>query len=213
VTLIVSVNVGRPKEIFWDDRVVLTSIYKQPVSGPVAVRTLNLDGDEQADLKVHGGRDKAVYAYPSEHYDFWRNELSIDELPWGAFGENLTTSGLLEDGVHIGDRIRIGSAELVVSQPRMPCFKLAARFGRLDMVKRFLRSLRPGFYLRVEREGVVTAGDDIAFASRADPAVAVQEIARMYSADAVDRSQLEVASSLQALPESWREHFRKKLRR
>jgi MOSC domain-containing protein YiiM len=158
---LVSVSVGRPREVEWDGEKVLTSIFKEPVAGRVRVRRLNIEGDEQSDLEVHGGTEKAVYAYPAEHYAFWRNELPGVELPWGAFGENLTTEGLLEDRVHIGDRLRAGSAEFIVTEPRMPCYKLAIRFGRADIVKRFMKSGRTGFYLAVLKEGEVGAGDAI----------------------------------------------------
>jgi MOSC domain-containing protein YiiM len=161
---LVCVSVGRPREVEWDGERVLTSIFKEPVTGRVRVGTLNIAGDEQSDLEVHGGTDKAVYAYPSEHYAYWRKELPGIELPWGAFGENLTTEGLLEDRVHIGDRLRAGSAEFVVTQPRMPCYKLAIRFGRPDIVKRFMKSGRTGFYLAVLKEGEVCAGDAIELA-------------------------------------------------
>jgi MOSC domain-containing protein YiiM len=158
---LVSVSVGRPREVEWDGKTIRTSIFKAPVAGRVRVRRLNIEGDEQSDLEVHGGTDKAVYAYPSEHYAFWRKELPGVELPWGVFGENLTTEGLLEDRVHIGDRFRAGSAEFVVTDPRMPCYKLAIRFGRADMVKRFMKSGRTGFYLAVLNEGDIGAGDAI----------------------------------------------------
>src|SRR5262252_10058810 len=150
---VVAISVGRPKQVQWRGRSVRTSIFKTPVSRRVHVTRLNIEGDEQSDLSVHGGAQKAVYVYPAEHYDFWRRELPDTELPWGAFGENFTTEGLLEDEVWIGDRYRVGSVELVVTQPRMPCYKLAIRFGRPDIVKRFIRSRRSGFYLAVEREG------------------------------------------------------------
>ncbi len=143
---LLSVSVGLPREIEWKDKIVRTSIFKAPVSGPVRVAKLNVDGDQQSDLTVHGGIDKAVYVYPSEHYPFWREQFPDMELPWGVFGENFTTEGLLED-TRVGDRFRIGSAEFVVTQPRMPCFKLGIRFNRPDMVKRFLESGRTGFYL------------------------------------------------------------------
>ena len=158
---LVSVSVGLPREVQWNGESVRTSIFKDPVPGRVRVSRLNLQGDEQSDLEVHGGTDMAVYAYPSEHYAFWRKELPGVELPWGVFGENLTTEGLLEDGVHVGDRFRIATAEFAVTQPRMPCYKLALRFGRADMVKRFLQSGRTGFYLAVLKEGEVGAGDAI----------------------------------------------------
>ena len=136
---IVSLNVGLPREIEWHDRTVRTSIFKTPVDRRLRVTTLNLEGDQQSDLSVHGGVDKAVYAYPSEHYPYWRRELPQTDFPWGVFGENLTIEGLLEENVRIGDHLRVGSAEFVVTQPRMPCFKLGIRFGRPDILKRFLR--------------------------------------------------------------------------
>src|SRR5712691_7209078 len=154
-----SINVGLPRDVDWRGKRIRTSIFKALVSGPVRVTTLNLEGDQQSDLSVHGGRDKAVYAYPSEHYAFWREELPGTDLPWGAFGENFTTEGMLEDTVRIGDRLRVGAAEFVVTQPRMPCFKLGVRFDRPDMVRRFQHSGRTGFYLAVLREGEVAAGD------------------------------------------------------
>ena len=143
---LLSVNVGLPREIEWKGKIVRTSIFKAPVPGRIRVAKLNVEGDQQSDLTVHGGIDKAVYAYPSEHYAFWRHELPGVELPSGVFGENFTTEGLLEETLHIGDRLRIGSSEFVVTQPRMPCFKLGIRFNRPDMVKRFLQSGRTGFY-------------------------------------------------------------------
>jgi MOSC domain-containing protein YiiM len=158
---LVAVSVGRPREVEWQGERVRTSIFKEPVAGRVQVRRLNIEGDEQSDLEVHGGEEKAVYAYPAEHYAYWREQLPGVALPWGAFGENLSVEGLLESGVHIGDRFRMGSAKFVVTEPRMPCYKLALRFGRSDMVKRFLRSGRTGFYLAVLEEGEIGAGDGI----------------------------------------------------
>jgi MOSC domain-containing protein YiiM len=158
---ILSICVGQPRVVEWQGRAVETSIFKSPVEGPVAVRRLNLDGDRQSDLTVHGGAAKAVYAYPSEHYAYWRAELPDAELPFGAFGENFTTEGLLEGELRVGDRLRVGSAQFAVTQPRMPCYKLAVRFGRQDMVRRFHKSGRSGFYLAVVREGEVTAGDEV----------------------------------------------------
>ena len=152
---------GSPRKVEWNGEAVHTSIFKAPVAGRLRVAKLGIEGDHQSDLSVHGGIDKAIYAYPSEHYAWWRKELPGAELPWGAFGENLTTEGILEDRVHIGDRFRIGAAEFIVTQPRMPCYKLALRFGRADMVKRFMRSGRSGFYLAVLREGDIGAGDAI----------------------------------------------------
>jgi len=150
---LVAVSVGRPRDVVWRGKSVRTSIWKSPVTGKVRVGTLNLAGDEQADLSVHGGADKAVYVYPSEHYTYWRKELPGVELPWGAFGENFTSEGLFEAEVQIGDRLRVGTAEFVVTQPRLPCFKLGIRFNRPDLVKEFFRSRRTGFYVSVVREG------------------------------------------------------------
>jgi MOSC domain-containing protein YiiM len=208
---LLSVNVGMPREVDWQGRLVRTSIFKSPVGGPVRVRTLNLEGDEQSDLTVHGGVHKAVYAYPSEHYPFWREEISGLDLPWGAFGENFTTEGFLEDAVHIGDRLRVGSAEFVVSQPRMPCFKLGIRFGRPEIVKRFLRSGRTGFYLAVLQEGRVTAGDSMESLTRDEHGVTVADIVQLYKADATNQELLRRASELPALPPFWQDYFRKRL--
>ncbi len=208
---VVSINVGLPRAVEWHGETVRTSIFKEPVAGRVRVERLNVAGDRQSDLTVHGGADKAVYMYPSEHYAFWREELPGVDLPWGAFGENITTEGLMEDGVHIGDQLTVGSTQFVVTQPRIPCFKLAIRFGRPDVVKRFLRSGRTGFYLAVAREGEVAAGDAITFIARDDPAVSVAEIVSLYAADAVNQNLLRRASDLSALPEGWRDYFRKRL--
>jgi len=208
---LVSVNVGLPREVDWHGRVVRTSIWKRPVEGPVRVTSLNLEGDQQSDLSVHGGKEKAVYVYPSEHYGYWKRELPGQDLAWGAFGENLTTEGLLEPDVRIGDRLRIGSAEFLVTQPRMPCFKLGIRFGRDDMVKRFLRSGRSGFYLAVLREGEVTGGDPIQFAGRDDHGVTVADIASLYARDMDNEELLRRAVDVPALPEGWKQYFRERL--
>src|SRR5215468_1679891 len=175
---VVSVNVGLPRTVQWKGKAVSTGIFKAPVSGRVPLRSLNFDGDRQADLSVHGGPDKAAYVYPAEHYAYWRRELPDMTLPWGIFGENLTTEGLDEDALQIGDRFRIGTAEVVVTQPRLPCFKLGLRFGRNDMVKLFLASGRTGSYFKVVAEGEVAAGDPVALVERARGSVAVTEITR-----------------------------------
>jgi MOSC domain-containing protein YiiM len=208
---VLSVNAGLPRELEWRGKVVLTSIFKAPVSGRVGVVRLNIQGDRQSDLSVHGGSDKAVYAYPSEHYAFWRSELPGTDFPWGAFGENLTTEGLLEDRVHIGDRLRAGTAEFVVTQPRMPCFKLGIRFDRPDMAKRFLRSGRTGFYLAVLREGEIGAGDSLDLVAEDENRITVADVVALYAADAANQDLLRRASELSALPESWREYFRERL--
>jgi MOSC domain-containing protein YiiM len=208
---VVSVNVGRPRPVPSAEGLVLTGIFKEPVAGRVRVRALGLDGDGQADLSVHGGETKAVYAYPSEHYAWWRADLERDDLTWGAFGENLTVGGLLEHDVGIGDRLRIGTAELVVTQPRIPCFKLGIRLGRPDVVKRFLRSGRSGFYFRVEREGELAAGDAIEILARAEPALSVRDAVRLRAGDERSPDLLRRAAAHPGLPEEWRAHFRKRL--
>jgi MOSC domain-containing protein YiiM len=177
---LVSVNTGLPREVEWHGRTVTTGIYKQPIEGRIALRTLNLDGDRQADLSVHGGRYKAVYCYPLEHYTYWKDDLHTD-LAMGSFGENFTTHGLSEDSVHIGDRYAIGSAEVVVTQPRLPCYKLGIKFQDDQMVKRFLASNRTGFYFAVLREGEVGAGDEIKLIHKSEFA-SVANIVRLYIA-------------------------------
>ena len=208
---LVAISVGGPRKVEWRGKTVRTSIFKDPVAGPVRVQKLNLAGDEQSDLSVHGGVDKAVYAYPSEHYAYWCEQLPEMKLPSGSFGENLTIEGLNEKTLQIGDRLSIGSAEFVVTQPRLPCFKLGVRFGRPDMVKRFQKSGRTGFYLAVLQEGVISTGDSIQVVSVGQPSVSVAEIARLYTADEAEQELLRQASELAALSEDWREYFRNRL--
>jgi len=204
---LVSVNVGRPRIVLWKGTPVSTGIFKSPVEGPVEVSTLNLRGDRQADLGVHGGRFKAVYGYPSEHYPYWRKELSQPDLSWGAFGENLTTEGLLETELHIGDRLRIGSALLQVTQPRSPCYKLTIRFDRDDMVKRFVESNTSGFYFAVLEEGTLQSGDEITIVERDAAAVSVADINHLYYKESRDPELLARAVALEALPQSWRDYL------
>jgi MOSC domain-containing protein YiiM len=204
---IISVNAGLPREIFHEGRMIRTGIFKAPVGGRVRVNALNIEGDQQADLTVHGGVSKAIYVYPSEHYEFWRKELPGVELPWGSFGENLNTHGIIEKDIYIGDRVYAGSVELTVTEPRLPCYKLNAKFARGDMVKRFLRSRRTGFYLSVEREGEIGAGDAIHFLSRDESGVSVAEITRLYAFDRNDLLGMRRAAAVTALPESWRAYF------
>jgi MOSC domain-containing protein YiiM len=208
---LLSVNVGRPRLAVWNGQSVSTGIFKTPVAGRVMLRALNLDGDRQADLNVHGGPTKAAYAYPSEHYEYWRGQLPGAELPWGAFGENFTTEGLDESGVRVGDRFRVGAAELTVTEPRMPCYKLAIRLGRPDIVKRFMASGRSGFYFSVRREGEVGAGDEIELIGRGEGDITIADITRLYARDREDFETMRRAVALEALPESWREHFRQQL--
>ena len=208
---VLSVNVARPRLVVYKGKTISTGIFKEPVPGSIGLRTLNLDGDRQADLAVHGGPFKAVYAYPSEHYPFWRDELPGIDLPWGMFGENFTTAGLAEGDLHIGDRFEIGSAIVMVRQPRTPCYKLAAKFQRDDMIERFLHSGRSGFYFSVEQEGAVSAGDSFQLLRREPEAITVAEMNRLYVAEKYNRSLLEKAIATPALPEDWRDYLAQRL--
>jgi MOSC domain-containing protein YiiM len=210
---LISVNVGLPREVEWNGGIVSTGIFKQPVPGPIRVERLDLVGDKQADLSVHGGPYKAVYGYPAEHYDYWRSELAEDDLPWGMFGENLTTEGLDEKAVYIGDRFRVGTAELIVTQPRIPCYKLGIRFGRPEMVKRFLSSRRSGFYFAVAQEGEIDRGDPIELIAHDKNSLTVSDIIRVYAFEKNDRETLRRAVELEALTDSWRGYFLEQLQR
>ncbi|REJ64675.1 MAG: MOSC domain-containing protein [Planctomycetota bacterium] len=201
---LVSVNCGKPRRVNYQGRLVDTGIFKNPVEGSVMMHELGLDGDGQADLRVHGGLDKAVYAYPYEHYAFWKGELERDDFTFGQFGENLTTQGLTEDDVAIGDVLQIGEAEVEVTQPRSPCFKLAIRMERPDIVKRFIKAGRSGFYLRVLREGPVAKGDAITRVRRVDDVPTIRQLLDAYY-NGVDRlATYERAIAVEALSQSWR---------
>ncbi|PYK82781.1 MAG: MOSC domain-containing protein [Verrucomicrobia bacterium] len=208
---VLSLNVGLPREVTWQGKRVTTGIFKEPIQERVMMRTLNLDGDQQADLTVHGGVSKAVYAYPSEHYNYWRSELPGMDLSWGMFGENFTTEGFLEDAVYIGDRFRIGETEVMVTEPRMPCYKLGIKFGRADIIKRFLASRRTGFYFAVMREGMVGAGDDVELIEREQQEISVADVTRLYAFDKDDVKSLRRAIQVEALPESWKGYFQHRL--
>ena len=201
---VVSVNVGMPRDAMWKSLPVSTSIFKEPVDGPVIINNLNLAGDRQADLSVHGGPDKAVYGYPSEHYKYWSDQVAGMKLWSGVFGENLTTEGLSEDTLCIGDRLKIGSAVLIVTQPRMPCYKLNLRFGRDDMIKRFLVSGRSGFYLSVVQAGEVSAGSKIEVLERDPNRVSVTDVIRLYLGHTRDAELLRRAVAVASLPQKWR---------
>lgn len=211
---LVSVNVGLPRDVIWHGRKVSTGIFKEAIADRVALRRLNLDGDRQADLTVHGGEHKAVYCYPLEHYDFWKKELPGREWPMGSFGENFTTEGLLETSVHLGDQFAVGSAQVVVTQPRLPCYKLGIRFQSDDMVKLFLAKARTGFYVAVTCEGEVGRGDEIRVIARDPNAVPVSEFNHLYVAKSYGARELasvERALRVEALPESWKGYFRERL--
>ena len=213
---LVSVNTGLPREVLWEGQTVVTGIFKQPVSGRVLLRRLNLDGDRQADLTVHGGEHKAVYCYPIAHYDYWRRQLPDRELPMGSFGENFTIESELEDAIHLGDRFSIGTAEVVVTQPRLPCYKLMIKFEIKDMIKRFLDSGRTGFYVSVAREGEVGAGDQIHRIARDPDGIPVSEITHLYltkNYTAEEMARVEQTFKIAALPESWKKYFHQRLER
>lgn len=191
-----------------------TGIWKEPVSGRIPLRKLNLEGDSQADLKVHGGEAKAVYCYPIEHYEYWRAELPDRQLTIGNFGENFTVDGFREDSLCVGDRFAVGSAEVVVTQPRLPCYKLGIRFDTDDMVKRFLASGRTGFYLAVTGEGEVGAGDAIRQISRDPHGVSVADITRLYIEKRFSSADIELlhrALTVDALPDSWKDYFQERV--
>jgi len=210
IARVLSVNAGLPQNVQAGNAAVLTSIFKRPVEGRVAVRRNNLEGDRQSDLKVHGGPYKAVYCYPAEHYVFWKQELPDVDLPYGMFGENLTTEGLTEEAVYIGDTFRVGSAILQVTQPRMPCFKLGIRFGLPDIVKHFWRSGRSGIYFSVVEEGDVAAGDQIERTAAAEDSVSVADVVRLYRGD--EKSPVLLERALRApLFGGWKDELRERL--
>jgi MOSC domain-containing protein YiiM len=210
---LISLNVGLPRVVMSNGDPVSTGIFKEPVAGRIVLRTLNLDGDRQADLSVHGGPSKAVYVYPSEHYDYWKRELPEMKLPWGMFGENFTTAGLFESEVNIGDKFHVGSAVVMVTEPRMPCYKLGIKFGRPDIVKRFLASERTGFYFAVLEEGEVGVGDPIELTERSKDSLKVSDITRLYTREKHNVGLLRRAIEVEALPESWRSYFQHRLQK
>src|SRR3984957_5575648 len=208
---ILSLNVGVPREVPVHGGSIVTGIFKQPVEGRVTLRRLNLDGDRQADLTVHGGPYKAAYAYPHEHYEYWKKALPGRALPLGVFGENFTTEGMLEPEVFIGDKCSVGTAEVTVTQPRQPCYKLNVRFDDDLMVKRFLTSGRSGFYLSVTQPGEVAAGDDLHIVSRDPQSISIADFNRLYLAkhhSAADAEMIARLMKIPALPQDWKDYFR-----
>jgi len=208
---LLSLNVGLPRQVRFQGELVTTGIFKKPVQGSVRLRKLNLEGDKQADLKVHGGVDKAVYAYAGEHYDYWRQELPDMSLPWGMFGENFTTEGMFEESVNIGDQFKVGTANLIATQPRMPCYKLGVKFGNMDMIKRFLASGLTGVYFKVMKEGELEQGDEIKLIKKDENSVTIKDIVRIYTIDKDDIQTIERAIKIKDLPNGWRYHFIKQL--
>jgi MOSC domain-containing protein YiiM len=210
---ILSVNISLPKEVDFEGQKVTTGIFKKSIDGRIMLRTLNLDGDKQADLTVHGGPDKAVYAYPIEHYEFWRKVYPDMEMPNGMFGENFTIEGLMESEVSVGDSFEIGSSKVIATQPRMPCYKLGVKFGRMDVLKKFLASGRSGIYFKVLEEGEVGAGDPIIQIKKDRIRVGITDIVRLYSSDREDIEMMRRAVKVEALPEGWRDYFLEQIRR
>ena len=208
---LISINVGLPRVVTFNGDPVSTGIFKEPVAGGVMLRSLNLDGDRQADLSVHGGPSKAVYVYPSEHYDYWTRELPEMKLPWGMFGENFTSVGLFESELNIGDRFSVGSAVVMLTEPRMPCYKLGIKFGSADILKKFLASERTGFYFAVLQEGEVRAGDPIKLIEKSDRSVRVSDITRLYTREKHNLGLLRRAVEVEALPESWKSYFHQRI--
>ncbi len=210
---VLSVNVGLPRKVLFNGQTITTAIFKDPVKGPIMLRKINLDGDKQADLTVHGGVDKAVYSYPAEHYDYWRKQYPNIDIIWGMFGENFTTQGLMEDTVNIGDQVQIGSAKLVATQPRMPCYKLGVRFGIMEIIRRFLSSGRPGIYFKVLKQGEVKTDDKIEIIEKDKNNVTVKDIVRLYiNRDHIDNIEtMRRAIKISALPEGWKYEFQQNI--
>jgi MOSC domain-containing protein YiiM len=208
---LLSLNVGLPRKVTFQGELVTTGIFKEPVHGRLRLGKMNLDGDKQADLTVHGGADKAVYAYAGEHYDYWRKEFEGMSLPWGMFGENFTTQGMFEETVNIGDQFQVGTAKVVATQPRMPCYKLGVKFGRMDIIKRFLASGLTGIYFKVMNEGQLEEGDDIKLIKTDENNVTVRDIVRLYTADKGDIQTMERAIKVKDLPTGWKFHFMEQL--
>ena len=209
---VISVSVGKPEIIKTkNEGLVSTAIFKKQVSGRVKVNQFNLEGDAQADLSVHGGWSKSVYVYPHEHYAFWKSELPEIAFENGNFGENLTTEGLLETEMFVGDRVRIGTAEFGVTEPRMPCYKLGVRFGRSDIIRRFLQSHRSGFYLTIMKRGELGAGDPVEILGRDENKVSISDIVRLFVQDKDDTETMSRALRVELLPERWKEIFYKRL--
>lgn len=198
---VVSVNVGAPRTVEHEGRTVTTAIWKRPVVGRVAARGVNLDGDGQADRSVHGGVDKAVYAYAREDYEWWGAELGAETIEPGTFGDNLTVSGIDLNAAEVGERWRVGLALLEVSEPRFPCFKLGIRMGDAKFLKRFAAARRPGTYLRIIEEGELGAGDRVEIVSRPGHELTIGLFAEAFLGD---RSRLVDLLGADALSQTWR---------
>ncbi len=208
-----ALNVSKPKAIVYKGEEVSTGIYKISTAEPLMVRKLNIDGDKQADLTVHGGVDKAVYAFPAEHYSYYQETLKQDPYEPGQFGENLTTEGMLESRVHIGDRYRVGEVVFEVSQPRSPCYKFAIKMGTAESLSVCINSAKTGFYFRVLSEGIVQSGDRIEIDYSNDTAPTVEEVHRLYFLDKKNIDGLTKAAQCNSLAKVWRDEFENRIRK
>ncbi|GAB3635754.1 MOSC domain-containing protein [Hymenobacter arcticus] len=204
---LLSVNVAQPQDLLWQGKTVRTSIFKQPIAGPVAVLAEHLAGDGQADLRVHGGPDKAVYAYPQEHWDYWRQLLPAAQLVPGAFGENLTTRGMLETVVRVGDCFQLGTAVLMAVQPRRPCFKLGIRLARPGIVREFELARRSGIYFRVHEPGIIQAGDAITLVQASPYIATIQDMVDCLAPGPHDLEKVRALLAMPYLSSSWRERL------
>ncbi|RKU34760.1 MOSC domain-containing protein [Candidatus Poribacteria bacterium] len=210
---LLSINVSKPKPIQYGGKTIRTGIFKEPVSGTVMLREKNIDGDGQGDLRVHGGTYKAIYGYPFEHYTHWQQELQRDDLTYGQFGENLTVEGLLEETARIGEVFQVGSTvKLQITQPRVPCFKLAYKMGLPEFPKQFLESRRVGFYFRVLEEGEITAGDAIVCVESPPESMSITEIVNLRYFDTDNHEKIAQARTLRALSPSWKRDFTRMLK-
>src|SRR5689334_17566169 len=205
---LLSVNIGLPRNVGWQGRTVYTGIWKRPVGGPQLVRRLNIDGDGQGDLNGHGGEQRAVLVYQLDSYRHWREVFGLDELEYGAFGENFTVDGLSDDEVCIGDRFRIGTAEFEVTQPRVTCFRVGMRMGQPQLPSLLVAHRRPGYYLRVLTEGSVTPGDPVVRIGRGRHEMSVAEIDALLYLPGPDRERVVLAADIPALSPGWQESFR-----
>ena len=210
---LLSVNVSEPRSVVHNGQVIQTSIFKEPVSGRVMMREMNIDGDAQADLRNHGGVHKAVYAYPIENYEFWKMELKRDDFTYGQFGENLTVERMTEDNAHIGDMFRIGEAVVQVTQPRNPCYKLGIKMGSAEFVRTFLQSCRLGIYMRVLEEGEIGVGDAIERIKEDPERMTISEIARLRNIDTENIEGLKKALRIQALAPAFKQDFENRLKK
>ena len=204
---VLSVHVGSLQEMLRNGKKIRTGIFKRKTERPVKVTRLGLEGDNQANKKLHGGIYKAICVYPSEHYDFWKEELGNPGLSFGDFGENLTTAGLMEGNIHLGDRVRIGSTEMVATQPREPCITLNVRLGTKDLSERIFKSGRSGFYFSVVKEGIIKNGDSIDCINRDENRVTVLDFNQVINGELGVANIIERASKIDTLPPRLKEKF------